>query len=222
MKRLMRIAGICAMLGMYPTLGHASVIFAFEEVGGTVTMNSSGTLDTTKLLVSLLSDGWGGTGIENNGPGDIDIMGGTSFGDIDTSFGFHPGTDASAIINPGGPFTVSTFGPAVIGGSKSFTTYSGFLGGLRQPGIGVIGSDIIGGFWTPDQVWTYGAGTTFASLGLNIGTYAVTDIETGETVTIQVGSSAAVPEPTSLLLLGTGGLGLIATLMRRKKQQTQA
>jgi hypothetical protein len=68
---------------------------------------------------------------------------------------------------------------------------------------------------TPDQVWTYAAGTTFASLGLNLSTYAVSDIVTGETITIQVG---AVPEPAALLLLGAG----VATVAARRRLKTRA
>jgi hypothetical protein len=166
----------------------ADVVFQFTESGGNVSMTSSGTLDTSKLVLSTLPDGWGGTGIEDNPtPGDIDIMGGNSFGDIDISFGFHPGTDTSAITNPGGPFTFTDlFSWTVTSGSKSFTTYSGFVGAFRQAGIGMISADISGGFWSPDQNWT-SFGATFASLGLNVGTYSVIDSETGETITIQVG-----------------------------------
>jgi hypothetical protein len=184
-------------------------------------MTSSGVLDTTKLVSVVRPDGWGGTGIENNpNPGDIDIMGGTSFGAIDTQFGFNLGTDASAITNPGGPFTISTFSPASITGSRSFTTYSGFTGIIREPGIGVVGSDIVGGLWTPNQNWSYSAGTTFASLGLIAGTYAVSDSITGETITIQVGDNA-VPEPASLLVWSLLGLTIGgARWLRRRKSAT--
>lgn len=196
---------------------NASVIFTFTEVGGTVKMTSSGVLDTTKLVAVAPRVGtWGGTGIENNDtPGDIDIMGGTRFGQVDVSFGFRAGTDTSDITAPGGPFTKSDFSSASITGSRSFTTYSGFDGAwFRQAGIGVRASDIVGGLWTPDQTWTWGMGQTFASLGLVSGTYTVADALTGEAITIQVGT-ATIPEPGTLGLIGLALAGL-AVARRRK------
>jgi len=213
MKKLIAITAICAAITVVPTLADASVIFTFQEGGGGVTMTSSGTLDTTKLVASGLPDGWGGTGIEDNAAGDIDIMGGTSFGAIDRLFGFNPGTDVSDITNPGGPFTFDYFAPTSISGSKSFSTYSGHLLGLRQAGIGMRAVNMVGGLWTPDQTWGF-AGQSFASMGLNPGTFTVADSLTGESITIQVG---AVPEPSSLLLLGTGIAGMVAKLRNRRK-----
>ena len=204
LTKLTAIIGIGASLVIFASHGYADVLFAFNEVGGTVTMTSSGNLDTTKLVPSGLLDGWSATpGFQ--GSKNIDIIGGTSFGSINTLFGFNPGTDLSAITNPGGPLTGNNFSAVVTTGSKSFVTYSGTTDGWAtlEAGIGVVGSDIIGGIWTPDQNWTWGAGATFASLGLNIGTYTVSDAATSESITIQV-----VPEPASLSLIGlvTGGI----------------
>jgi hypothetical protein len=189
----------------------ADVTFTFVEEGGTVTMTPSGTLDTTKLVVSNLSDGWGGTGTEENGPGDIDIMGGTDIGaGITAQFGFHAGTDASAITNPGGPFAFDHFPGISVSGTKAFATYSGIsFDGSRQPGIGMSSGDIIGGLWTPNQAWTYPPSSTFASAGLIPGTYTVSDSETGESITI-----AIVPEPATLGLLA---MAAPAILRRRRR-----
>src|SRR5262249_19620512 len=170
---------------MIAVSGHADLIFSFSETGGTVVTTSSGVLDTTKLVSVSLPDGWGGTGTENNStPGDIDIMGGAGFVEVDNPPRFHAGTHASALTKPAGPFSLTNIGGlATITGTESFTTYSGFnAGGFREPGIGITAADIVGGLWTPDQNWTYPAGATFASLGLVVGDYLVTDAETGESI----------------------------------------
>lgn len=219
--------GLIGLLMAVSLQAQADITFTFEETNGTVTMTSSGVLNTSNLVPSVLPDGWGGTGTENNGtPGDIDIMGGTTFGGIDTQFGFSAGTDASAITNPGGPFASSNFTVATIVGSKSFTTYSGLDLGLRIPGIGVRGVDITGGLWTPDQNWTYNPGDTFASLGLIPGIYTVSDAQTGESITINIGNALppapapAVPVPTldirALVLLAAIVLLMGGLMLRRK------
>ena len=208
--KLTTIIGIGASFVMFASQGYADVLFAFNEVGGTVTMTSSGSLDTTKLVPSGLAGGWTGTGFQDAGK-NIDIMGGTSFGPINTQFGFNPGTDFSAITNPGGPVIGTDLSAAVTTGSKSFVTYSGTTDGwlTLEAGIGVVGSDIIGGNWTPDQNWTWGPGATFSSLGLNVGTYTVSDAVTSESITIQV-----VPEPSTLAFIGVFGGGML--LARRR------
>jgi hypothetical protein len=210
-----KLAPVVALALLCAQSAHANVLFHFTQAGSDVKMTSSGTLDTSKLLVSTFSDGWGGTGVENNTlPGDIDIMGGTAFGGVDTLFKFHASTDDSAISNPGGPFSFSNFNWTVTSGSKSFATYAGFDGGFRQAGIGVRSVDIVGGQWTPDQNWT-SFGATFASLGLNVGTYSVSDSVTSETITIQVGGSASVPDGGTTFVLLCGAFAGLLGLRRR-------
>ncbi|MDA0207418.1 MAG: PEP-CTERM sorting domain-containing protein [Acidobacteria bacterium] len=195
---------------------YAGIIFTFTESGGNVFMNSSGVIDTNGLILQAGVSEWGGTGIEYNG--NHDVMGGTSFGQVDMSFGFNPGTDFSPwapLGAPAHPWATSVFGWTVDGGTKSFTTHI-VDGGIQVPGLGVRGVDLVGGLWSPDQSWSI-AGQTFASLFMIPGTsYTVTDALTDEFITFQIGGASPVPEPTTMLLFGGG---LAALFLRRRKTQ---
>lgn len=195
-------ASVCALFAAAGA-SQAGITFTFMESGGDVTMTSSGTFDTTGLPVVGLST-WGGVGIEENG--NHDIMGGTTFAQVDVSYGFNSGTDYSQWASANGPWTASDFSPVVNSGTKPFTTYR--WDGVQVPGLGVRASDMSGAMWTPDQNWTW-SGASFASLGMIVGTYTVSDSVTGEWIRYVV-----VPVPGTAAVAGLG-LGLISTRRRR-------
>ena len=167
-------------------------------------MTSSGSIDTTGLVPATFS-GWDGTGVFAS---NTDLMGGTDVGGIDTTFAFNPGTDFSA-WQGGNPFSADFFSFTPTG-TKGFATYIG--SDPYFPGLAVLASQLNGSVWTPDQNWI-ATGQTLASIGLNPGTYTVTDAVSGESITYQIGQP--VPEP--LTMLGAGTAVAFGAAFKRQK-----
>lgn len=203
----------CSLL-LAAAASNAGLIFTFSEEVGGVRMTSSGEIDVSGLVMDADIDDWGGRGIEENG--NHDIMGNTTGGDLDTTYGFNAGTDFSQWASAAGPWADSHFSWVAAGGdNRSFTTYRRVTGDNTQlPGLGIIRSDLVGDIWSTDQSW-FTAGESFASLQMFAGDYTVSDAVSGEFITFRIGGEppVSVPVPAPLALLGLGLLGL---RLRRK------
>lgn len=206
------VAALCVTAA--PSLAQAGLLFKFSEVGDDVVMTASGSIDTTGLATGAAC-GWGGVGIDSNGTGQTDILGNDlTSGFIDTCFIVNEGTDQSAWLNPGGPFAFDTddfyADWAVTGEMKPFATYSFDDDFVRNAGLSLDSTDIVGGIWSISQTWV-DTSTDFVALGLIEGTYTVTDAVSSEFMTIMIGDGAApvpVPAAAPLMLAGLAAFGL--------------
>lgn len=161
----------------------ASVLMAFAESGGDVTLTVSGTFDTTGGNPNTLSGPFSAATAAVN----ADRIAGIRTGDSYNFFQF--GTTGPASIGPG---TVTTFG--------SVGTGDVFFYNWGSRNVGLALDYVSGAAISSSAIF---AGTTLGGLGLTTGSY-VWDFDNGEQITIEVGDTTpAIPLPAGGLLLLT-------------------
>ncbi|MDQ3804601.1 MAG: PEP-CTERM sorting domain-containing protein [Acidobacteriota bacterium] len=127
---------------------------------------------------------------------------------------FFLNTDSLQAVN--GTFTLNvTFTvPTGIAGGQG-TTYTATITGSVSPNIDQGG--VFVDFTSPTQTFTFNDGTNTGSFTLTVADVFVQTGRSAELTAGFTGSQSAIPEPATLLLLGTGLSGIAAGVRRRRK-----
>jgi len=187
-----RLAVVAALILLVAGPARASVILTATEVGSDVVFQGGGTFDLTDLTFYL--DSFSSSGIRANFV--VVLLGSLPNAPID----YYQGITGPAHIGPG------------IGIGINFpTSGSGDKLGLSS-NILIVPDGYASG--SPLSATDTFAGQSFASLGLTPGTYLYTwgSAPHADSLTIQIG---AVPEPSSMMLLGTAIVAAAAYRRRR-------
>jgi PEP-CTERM motif len=127
----------------------------------------------------------------------------------------------ASLQNVSGNFTLNvTFTvPSGIAGGQG-TSYTATIQGSVSPNVGQGGVNVT--FTNPSQTFTFSNGNTSGSFTLTVANVFVQSGQSANLTAGITGSQNPIPEPATMLLLGTGLAGVAAKVRKRRKAKLDA